>query len=314
MAKFIITVDSSCDYNIQELKENNVPVIFFKYSCDNTFYEDNMDENSYKDFYRKMKEGKVFKTSQINPQEYYDFFEKLLDQHLPIIHISLGSGVSNTINSCNIAISMLKDEYPTCDIRAVDSYLASSGLALLVLEGIKYRDANEDVETAYRKIMDLVPHLNTYYTTNTLTYFARGGRLSKVEAFIGNALKINPILDCNPAGALRVIEKPRGIINAHNHIIARIKQTAIDPKNSTFIMTNADNPVVAVQLAERIKRECGFKDYKLVNMGPIIGAHTGPGLLAMFYFGKERSEGIPKLVIGKEKNKKELDKELKKYS
>ena len=314
MYKFILTIDSACDYDLVELKKENIPVIFYKYSCDDKFYDDDMLESSYKSFYKKMRGGKVFKTSQINPQEYYDFFEEQYKLYnLPIIHISLGSGVSNTINSANIAISMLKDEYSDIDVRVIDSKLASAGLAILLFEGIKYRNEYKNIDETYDHIMELVPNLNTYYTTNTLTYFAKGGRLSKVEAFIGNALKINPILDCSPSGALRVVEKQRGSEKAYRRIIERIKATVINPEKQTVIVCDADNKELGQKMANRLKKEVGFKDYKLTSMGPIIGAHTGPDLIAIFYLGKPRNEQT-KLVETKEKVHLEIDRKIKKYS
>ena len=119
MSKFIITTDSSCDCSYAELQSKNIPVIFFNYSDENKVYQDTMDEKGYKAFYQNIKSGTVYKTSQINPQAYYDFFKPLLKNNLPIIHVTLGSGLSNTINSIYIAISMLKEDFPNCDIKYI---------------------------------------------------------------------------------------------------------------------------------------------------------------------------------------------------
>ena len=130
--------------------------------------------------------------------------------------------------------------------------------------------------------------LNAYYTTNTLTYFARGGRLSKVEAFIGNAIKINPIMDCDSDGKLRVIEKVRGSRKALDRLIERIKNSVINPKDQIVYICHADNESAKI-LGERLIKEVGFKDFKIYLMGPIIGAHAGPGVVASFFFGKKRT-------------------------
>ena len=292
MAKFIITTDSSCDCAIEELNQNNVPVIFFNYSDEKQIYKDTMDINGYKQFYENMKKGVVFKTSQINPQSYYDFFKPLLKEQLPIIHVSLGSGLSNTINSIYIASSMLKEEYPNCNIKPLDSKIASLGLTILINKLIECRDADMDVNEAYDIVSNLVKNGQAYFTTNTLTYFARGGRLSKVGAFLGNALKINPVLDVDPNGCLRITDKVRGNIKAIDTLTKRIKQNVMDAKKQTVYICHADDENKAHLIGQKLVNEVGFNDYKVYFMGPIIGAHTGPGLVAVFFFGKERENEI----------------------
>lgn len=288
MAKFIITIDSSCDCAIDELKQKNIKIIYFSYQDEKQIYKDNMNEANYKSFYENMKNGTVYKTSQINPQEYYDFFKELLKENLPIIHISLGSGLSNTINSIYLAISMLKEDFENVDIRPIDSKIASLGLTLLVNELVLLRDNNVDADEALLKVNGLVENTIAYYTTDTLTYFARGGRLSKVEAFFGNTFKVNPILDCDKEGKLRVIEKVRGSKKAIESIILKTKNNVIDPSNQRVLICHANAYEKAEELGKRLVGEIGFIDYKTYFMGPIIGAHTGPGLVAVFFFGKAR--------------------------
>ena len=292
MAKFIITTDSSCDCAIDELRKNNIPVIFFNYSDEKQIYKDTMDVNGYKKFYEDMRNGSVFKTSQINPQAYYDFFKPLLKEQLPIIHVSLGSGLSNTINSIYIASSMLKEDYPTCDIKPLDSKIASLGLTVLINKLIEYRDADMDVDDALEKISSVVDNGLAYFTTDTLTYFARGGRLSKVGAFLGNALKINPVLDVDPKGCLRITDKVRGSIKAIDTLTKRAKLNAVNPQEQTVYVCHADDENKARLIGKKLVDEVGVKDYKVYFMGPIIGAHTGPGLVAVFFFGKERENEI----------------------
>ena len=292
MAKFIITTDSSCDCDINELKEKNIPVIYFDYADEKQIYTDTMNQKGYKSFYEKMRKGTTFKTSQINPQKYYEFFKPLLKQNLPIIHVSLGSGVSNTINSTFMAINMLKEEYPNCDIKPIDSKIACLGLTVMINKLVECRDNNMDAEEAFNLVNDHVLNVIAYYTTDTLTYFARGGRLSKVEAFLGNTLKINPILDCDDAGRLRIVDKIRGSRKAIEQLIKRVKATVINPEKQTLLVCHADDEEKAKEVGQRLVTECGFKDYKVYFMGPIIGAHTGPGLIAVFFEGKERTKEI----------------------
>lgn len=309
MKNYIISVDSSCDCSKEELDKKQIFVIPFKYNDSKTTYVDNQIEKGYKYFYMQMKSGTVYKTSQINPNEYYEYFNDLLKYNLPIIHISLGSGVSNTYNSALLAVEMLKEDNKNIDIKVIDSKLASLGSTLLMNDLINYDNSNLSATQAYDKIMEKVDTLNAYYTTDTLTYFARGGRLSKVEAFIGNSLKINPILDCDPDGKLRVIEKVRGERKALDHLISRIKNSVVNPSTQTIYICHADNEIKAVHLANRLVKEVGFKDYKIYFMGPIIGAHTGPSLVAAFFYGKKRSKVVENLSkVKKEELKDEVNK------
>ena len=287
---FIITTDSSSDFSKIALNKMGVLSIPYKYSNGNEIIEDSMDEKDYKVFYQKMKEGTIWKTSQINPQEYYTFFKEIYKKyHLPILHISLGSGVSNTINSLNIAINLLEEE--GIIVKEIDSKIASLGVGLIACNALELKNKGYDIDKVYNELKDnIVPYINTLYTTNTLTYFARGGRLSKVEAFVGNALRINPILDVNPSGNLRVIDKCHGTNKTLKRIIERIKATVIEPQNQILYVTHADNEERAIDVAKEIVSECGFKNYLLTFMGPIIGAHAGPGLIAVFYKGKERKQ------------------------
>jgi DegV family protein with EDD domain len=312
MNKFIITIDSSCDCDIKELQKNNIPVVFFNYADETMTYKDTMDETRYKNFYQQMRNGSVFKTSQINPTEFYDFFKLLLKENLPIIHISLGSGLSNTINSVFIAINQLKEEYPNCDIKPVDSKFASLGLTILLNDLIKYRNEGMDAETAYNKVLDIVDNINAYFTTDTLTYFARGGRLSKVSAFIGNAIKINPVLDVDPLGKLRIVEKVRGSNHALEKLINRCTSQVINAGEQEVLVCHADNLEKANLVGNRLVEEVGFKSYKTYFMGPIIGAHTGPGLIAVFFKGKKRDFNTSNLSYKeKEKLQNEMNKNIK---
>lgn len=288
MAKFVITVDSACDCALDVLKKNDVKVIFFKYSDGSQVYTDTMDQAGYRKFYQDMKDGKVFKTSQINPQEYYEFFEQFAKRGENVLHISLASGLSNTFNNIFVAMPMLKENYPDFVLKPVDSKLASLGLTQLVDRAVECRDAGWDLEKTYEYVSSLVTHINTYYTTDDLKYFGRGGRLSKVEAFVGNVLHINPILDCLPDGQLRVIAKVRGIKKATKLFYEKIDETLEHPEDQTLYICHADAEERALRIRDTLLSKYKFKDCKIYFMGPIIGSHAGPGLLAAFYFGKPR--------------------------
>ena len=289
MDKFLISVDSSCDCSIEELKENNVSVILFSYTDGKDSYFDTLKKEDYQQFYEDMQNGICYKTSQIPTDRYLDYFESLLEKNKKIIHISLCIGLSNTIEHAREAAKIIMKKHPGSDIKIVDSHIASLGLTLLVKDAIILRDQNSSLDDAYKFLCEKAKHVNTFYTTNTLTYFVRGGRLSKIGGFIGSILKINPVLSCEPRGELKIVEKARGRKQAINYITKKVAETVIYPEKQVLHVCNAINEEGAKELAEHLKKTIGFKDYVIYPMGTTIGAHAGPGLLAVFYYGKERS-------------------------
>ena len=173
------------------------------------------------------------------------------------------------------------------EIHVVDSKIASLGIGLLVCKACKLRDEGKDINEAESIVVNTSNHLGVYYTTNTLTYFARGGRLSKTTSLIASLLSINVILDCDKNGALRTIQKCHGRNKAKQYILNHIKENALDPKNQVIYVCASDCKDESVQYAAELVKEVGFKYYCMTDMGPIIGAHAGPGLIAVFYETKE---------------------------
>ena len=284
MKKFVISVDSSCDTTALELDNLGVYHISFNYTDGENIFVDDMKEESLKRFYEAMRKGVNYKTSQINPNDFKHYFKEIeAKEHLPIIHISLTKGLSATIDN---AISV-KDDLGV-ELAVIDSKMASVGLFILVKEALKLQEEGVSFADAVKHIKDMVLNVNTFYTTNTLTYFARGGRLSKAQALFGNMLLINPILDCDLDGHLRVVKKVRGEKAAKKAYIEMIKHMSLNPENEELYICHADNLDGALSLKEELLKEIPFKDIKIHFMGPIVGAHTGPGLLACFYKGKRR--------------------------
>ena len=287
--KFIVTCDSACDMSKEFIDSLGAYVIPFEYTGkvgnDVELYTDTMNANDYKEFYNQMRKGTIFKTSQINVDRYLEFFTSLKDLNLPILHISLCNALSNTIeNTQFVAKELAKDGM---DIHVIDSKIASLGIGLLICKACKLRDNGIDIDEAEKEIVDTTNRLGVYYTTNTLTYFARGGRLSKTTSLIASLLSINVILDCDKDGSLRTIQKCHGRNKAKQYIINHIKDNALDPKNQVIYVCASDCKDESVKFAAELVKEVGFKYYCMTDMGPIIGAHAGPGLIAVFFETKE---------------------------
>ncbi len=233
-------------------------------------------------------EGEVFKTSQINAAEYEEFFTEQAKKGLPIIHISLCEGLSNSINNAREAARNLAEK--GIKVSVIDATIASAGSYILALEGVKYRDEDMEYEEAVDKLSRKAKHIQTFYTTDTLKYFARGGRLSKSAALLGGMLHVNIILGCNAVGKLRVKAKVIGQKKAFKSYVQYVKSVAVNPENEEVYVVDAQNKEDAKELAALVQNEVGFKSVNYLSMGPTIGAHTGPGLIAMFFFGKEKTD------------------------
>lgn len=287
--KFLVTCDSACDMPRELLDSIGAYVIPFEYNGKiedkDEVYVDSMNASDYKVFYDNMKRGVVYKTSQINIDRYMDFFTNLKDKNLPILHISLTAALSSTIENAKYVANELKKD--GMDIRVIDGKIASLGLGLLINKACKARDNGASIEDAIKEVEDVSNNLGVYYTTSTLKYFARGGRLSKTSSIIAAALKINIVLDCEPNGKLRTIAKCHGRNKAKRYITDHIKETALDPKNHVIYVCASDCKDEALKYAAELVKEVGFKYYCLTDMGPIIGAHAGPELIAVFYETKE---------------------------
>ncbi len=288
MEQFRITIDSSCDGNIDELAKKDIDIIYYHYFNKEEDYLDDMDDDKMKVFYGNMRKGIKYKTSQLNEPDYYHFFKSQIKKNTNILHISLTEGLSGSINQARIAASKLMFENPNVNIKIIDSLIASNGLLVALDVATIARRQGLDLEHAYNYVQDMVKNINTFYTVDDLTYFVRGGRLSKIAGFVGNLLHINPVLTCAPNGNLKIEAKLKGRKNTIKYIVKRIKETVIKPENQILYACSADSEYQLDELISAIKNEVPFKDVKKYQMGPIIGSHAGPGLQAFFYLGKRR--------------------------
>lgn len=286
--KFIVTCDSSCDAGKEEVKKLDVKFISYTISSDKNSIKDLMDEDQNKKFYDHMKKGEVFKTSQINVEEYMEFFRKVYVNGLPIVHISLCEGLSNSINNAREAARNLKLE--GIKVYVVDSTIACLGSYIITVEACKLRDEGKDAEETVDELINKAKYVNTFYTTDTLEYFARGGRISKASALLGSTFHVNVILNCNAVGKLKIFSKTLGQKKAFKKIVDTIKASCPNPEEKTLYCCHAQNDEGIKNLVSAVLNEVPFKNISIHSMGPTIGTHAGPGLLALFYLGKEKTD------------------------
>lgn len=288
MADYIIATDTGSDLTTELYEKYNIIPIKMEYEVDGKTFEDTFDEKELKQFYDNMKAGACPKTSQLNREKLTKFFEQLLKENKPIIYISLGSGISGSCNNAMAVAKELNEKYDGADIRVVDSTLASLSGGMLCIKASENRQNGMTVDENIAALESIKHNILTYYTTKDLTYLHRGGRVSKAGKILGHMLGINPILNLDFDGKLIAREKVRGEKATFDRIEKLITSEVIDPENQTLYISHADALEKAQTLGERYKQNIGFKDVVITNIGTIIGAHTGPGLVAFFYSGKTR--------------------------
>ena len=285
---YIIATDSGCDLSLKKLQNLNVVPLFMHYTINDEIFTDDMNEENLKIFYDKMKNGDCPKTSSINTQDFYDFFKDLLKQGLPILYISLGSGISGTYDNAVFAANQLREENENNVIYVLDSTCACAGYGLMVVKASELRKNGASFEECFLEIESMKHKVSPFYTTDDLTYLYRGGRVKKGKMIIAHALNIRPILDLDYDGRLRVCDKARGEKNTYDKIVEKIKNKVIDPENQILYISHSFCEKKARVFADYIRSQVPFKNYYITNIGPIIGSHTGPGLVAAFIVGKDR--------------------------
>lgn len=288
MKKFIITSDSSCDLTKSEVKKLGVKCAYLSYTIGDDIFYDDMQESHISGFYKKMRNGSVPKTSQIPPSEFRLFFEEAIEEKVPVLHISLSSALSGTIQSAKIAAQEVVDNHSDADIRIVDSTIASAGLAMLIYEAVKYRDNGRSIEEAIAHINGIKENINTYITTDDLTYMRRGGRVSTAGAVVSRMLSISPMITLSHAGKLYVSNKVRGGSATIEKFCQGVADSVVKPEAQTLYIVHADAVDKAKEFGQKLCDKIGFKNVKYMKFGTTIGAHGGPGTISAFYFGKLR--------------------------
>lgn len=258
-------------------------------------YSDDLGKSiPFDEFYKAMANGAETSTSQVNVDEYIEYFTPFLEQGKDILHVSLSSGISGTFNSANIAKAELEEKYPDRKIYIVDSLGASAGYGLFVDKLADLRDGGMDIDELRDWAENNRLNLRHWFFSTDLTFFVKGGRVSKVSGWFGTVLKICPLLDMNNIGKLiprfKVREKKRVIAE----IVNKMEETAeggLDYNGKCFISNSAcfeDAKAVADLVEQRFKNLDG--KVQITSIGTTIGSHTGPGTVALFFWGSERQE------------------------
>ena len=293
--KFILSCCSPADLSSEYLCAHDIPYIPFHFMLGKEELIDDLGKSlPYEEFYQAMVDGADTKTMQVNIDEYVQHFKGLLQYGLPILHVTLSGGLSGTANSAVIAAKQLNEKLGKKLVYVVDSLGASSGYGLLVDKLCQLRDSDVDVEKAYVWAEENKLKVHHWFFSTDLTFYARGGRISKVSGWFGTLLKICPILNVDVNGKLVPRQKVKGKKSAIRAIVEKMKQFADGGTNycQNVYISHSNCLDDAVVLKNLIEQNFPFANGKITicNIGSTIGCHSGPGTVALFFLGEPRKD------------------------
>lgn len=288
MKEYVIVTDIACDISQKILQQWGVQEIDLTFR----FEKDNMErkgrEMPIKVFYDCMREGGVAKTAAINPDVFIESFEKILSEGKDILYIGFSSGLSSTFNSSQIAANELQEKYSDRKIVVIDSLCASAGQGLCVYLAVQKRDSGASLEKLAEYLEDIKLNICHWFTVDDLVYLKRGGRVSATTAFVGTVLSIKPVMHVDNEGKLIPISKCRGRKASLSALADRYGELRDKSKSGTVFISHSDALEDAEYLRDLLKSRYDADVEIITDIGPIIGAHSGPGTMALFFVGTER--------------------------
>ena len=289
MAYEIVT-DSSCNLTEQTIDELGLTILPL------TFMVDGQEHRSYlkgqvtdlKQFYTMMRAGKVIKTSLPNLAESEAALRGILDRGKDVLYLGFSSGLSGTYESTDLLCKQLANEYPERALVTVDTLAASGGQGLLVYHAAKRAQAGASLEEVARWVEEHKLKLAHWFTVDDLMFLFRGGRVSRTSAWAGTMLNIKPVMHVDDAGKLIPLEKVRGRKKSLKALVEHMKKSADRPVAEPVFITHGDCLEDAEYLADLVRDELGVKDIRINYVDPVIGAHSGPGTMALFFLADKR--------------------------
>ena len=288
MGQYVIFTDSSCDIQPDLLAKWGVPFVSLTVKFDDETESFNNFDMPFPDFYRRMREGGVARTAAANMETFKEAFEPILREGKDILYIGFSSGLSTTVNSGAMAGKELMEEYPERKVVTVDTFAASAGFGLLLWLTVQKRDAGATLEEAAKFVEDTRFHLCHWFTVDDLVYLKRGGRVSAAAAFAAGVLNIKPVLHMDDPGHLISMFKVRGRRASIKALADKYGELALDPGHDTVFISHGDCIDDARLLEKMLAERFGAKVQLITYVGPVIGSHSGPGTLALFFVGRER--------------------------
>ena len=287
---FQLITDSSCDLPQSLADELDLRVLPLHVTIDGKTYNNYLDgrEIAFKDFFDKLRAGSQGTTSAVNPEEFRAEMEPVLAAGLDVLYVGFSSGLSTTYQSGCIAADELREKYPERKILTIDSLGASLGEGLYVYLAAKKQQSGATMDEVADYVRETIPHLCHWFTVNDLMFLKRGGRVDAATALVGTVLQIKPVMHTDDAGTLKNVTKARGRKAALKALAQKLADTAINPAEQTVFICHGDCIEDAEYTAEQIRALTPVKDIIINYVGPVIGAHTGPGVISVFFVGTHR--------------------------
>lgn len=290
---FEIVTDSCCNLLEDMIDDFGIHVLPLTFMVDgeDEVYQSYLkgERTDLKQFYTMMREGKVFKTSLPNLAESEAFFRELLGSGRDVLYIAFSSGLSGTYQALSLMAAQLQEEFPERKIHVVDSLAASGGQGLLVWYAVQHARAGESIDQVRDWLEENKLHLAHWFTVDDLMFLFRGGRASKTAAWAGTLLNIKPVLHVDDEGHLIPMEKVRGRKKSLNALIDHMEKSANKPISDQMVfITHGDCIEDAEYVAAKIKERFGVKEVVINYVDPVIGAHSGPGTMALFFLADKR--------------------------
>ena len=288
MEDYVIFTDSCCDVSPELLAKWGVPYANMTFSFDGEDKEYIGTDISNHDFYDRMRQGAHARTAAINADTFARAFTPILEEGKDILYVAFSSGLSTTVNSAHMAAEELKEQHPDRKIVIVDTLAASAGGGLMVYMAVAKKNEGATIEENAAYMESLVPQHCIWFTVDDLEYLKRGGRVSPLVAFAGGVLGIKPILQMDEEGHLVKVSTARGRKKAIEALAEKYAELSYEEKNTPIFISHAEAENDAKQLADILKQRHGVEVTLITEIGPVIGAHAGPGTIAPFFIGKHR--------------------------
>ena len=290
MSNYKIVTDSTSDLPVQLIDELELHVIPMLFTVDGKDYLNTPDERelSSHDFYNLLRAGKTSTTTQINSEIFKDEVRPYLEQGLDVLYLGFSSGLSSTFNSVRIATAELKEEFPERKLIVVDTLAASLGEGLIVYHAAMRKKEGLSLDETAAWVEENKLHLAHWFTVDDLNHLKRGGRVSGAAAFVGTMLNIKPVLHVDDEGHLIPVDKVRGRRKSLEELVAHMEKTAIKPSEQTVFISHGDALDDAKYVEKLVRERLGVKTVYINPIGPVIGTHSGPGTIALFFLAQKR--------------------------
>jgi DegV family protein with EDD domain len=290
MNDFAIVTDSSCDLPAELAAEMELTVLPLSFAIGGKEYLNYLDgrELPIHDYYERLRAGEPAQTAAVNVDSFVGAIEPLLRGGKDVLVPAFSSGLSNTCNAARIACEELAKKYPERKVLCVDTLAASLGEGMLIYYAVQEKRAGKSIEEVRGWLEQNRLRQCHWFTVDDLKHLKRGGRISPAVAFIGGMLNFKPVMHMDDAGRLAAVGKARGRKASLDALVDHMEQTAVDPKEQTVFLSHGDTPEDAEYVASEVKRRLGVSRVIINDVGPVIGTHSGPGTMALFFFGTHR--------------------------